>query len=127
MNISFYLYFNLHYVEDNNLYESNLVFSYVEHLNKYRNFDFLNLFKICTSLIKIELPSNLRNILKKLQTNLITLCDFPKRFYVLYKKYLSDAPQKLENIEPYFRILLKKIYIYIADLISKMNHDIEKI
>ena len=89
--ISIFVFLNLRFLEKPQfLMKINL--GYFSNLNKYENFDFINIFRIVTNLTKINLPFNFKNIIKKFQNCLINYTIWQVDSF-LFQVLLHEAPE----------------------------------
>lgn len=89
--ISIFVFLNLRFLEKPQfLMKINL--GYFSNLNKYKNFDFINIFRIVTNLTKINLPFNFKNIIKKFQNCLINYTIWQADSF-LFQVLLHEAPE----------------------------------
>jgi hypothetical protein len=98
--ISFFVYINLLFLEKPQLLQKIIV-AYFEHLHTFIYFDFINIFKILTNLSKINLPFNIKNIIKKFQNSLINYTLWQDNS-ILYKILEDEEKGTLED-EEYLR------------------------
>jgi hypothetical protein len=97
--ISVYLYFSLLYAEKPLTLE-DVSFEYCINLNKYENFDFLNVCKILMNLVKIEVPSALKTILKKFQHFSFTVTLWQSNSFLIdmYKRNPFEDSEEAKKI-----------------------------
>ena len=106
------MHINLLLLERNTLLE-DINFLFVDNLNKYKHFDFINTFKIICNLLKISLPFNVKNLIKKLQNSLVTYVLFQSESF-LFKFYLrgeeeilNSADNKIHQLEDFITPTIK--------------------
>lgn len=100
--ITFFLYFNLLFIEDK-IILNNAIYDYLTNLNSYDQFDFTKIYKLLSTMLKLTLPSNIKDIIKTFHIIMITHTLWQSSSF-LYKIYLKAKDKEISPVHKVIKI-----------------------